>query len=229
MDDTQGNAAPAPEAAAQIDGGLAAKPSFAEPVASVTAPQPQPQPTQAAAQPQPTAAPAAPAAEAYVLDTTATALNPVRNHEQVMDGAIKVFTFHHGKPLPMSWPAAIRFLRHEAFKLTDKDGNLREYQHRPKQPDELGAGERFKLGEDEVVARYGELSIKALYARTLELPGGEQFQANAFKSEAEARTTMVGFIKKMKKQMAEANKSQERDVGADAFVPAGESTNDFDD
>jgi hypothetical protein len=152
----------------------------------------------------------------FVLDTTTTVANDEKNprkHEQFVDGRLRPFYFQHGKPLPMVWAMALRFLKHDGFKLTNENGELLEYQHRPRQPDEYGAGERFKLAEDEVIARYDELSTMALYRRALELPGGEQFENMKGVSANEMRAALVGFIKKMKKQMAEANKSKEPDAG----------------
>jgi len=147
----------------------------------------------------------------FVLDTTA--VSGPRTHEQIIDGMVKSFTFEQGKALPLPKAVAIKFIRHDAFKLVDKDGNLIEFKRRPKQPDELGAGETLVLAQDETIARYDELSTPSLQARVLEMAGGERF------AEAPVRGEMIAFIIEAKVKAAKANVSREADVGKDEFLP----------
>lgn len=196
-----------------------------QPVVALAAEQPaKPQEAPRVSVPPVPAAPAEPA-KVYVLDTTATAERPIRKHDMVIDGLIRPITFEFGKPTALDQHVAIKFLKHDGFKLTDKDGNLLKYEHRPKQPDELGAGEKFKLGENEVVARYDELTLASIFARACELPGGEQFA----KQTKPDRGEMIAFIKATKKKMAEANKSKEADIGKDDFIPEADADGGFED
>lgn len=157
-------------------------------------------------------------ATVFVLDITATSESPVRTHELIVDGVLKPFVFHHGKPLALPLPIALKFLKTESFKRTDAAGNVIEFKRRPKQPDELGAGEKIRLGDHETIARYDELSSAALLQRAAELPGGEVFA----KSGTPDRDGMIEFIKETKAKLKKANTAKERDVGDDEFVPEAE-------
>jgi hypothetical protein len=156
-----------------------------------------------------------------VLDTTATPEFPKRVHEMIVDRILKSFTFEHGKGLEMPREIALKFLKWEAFKLVDAKGNVLDYQRRPKQPEELQAGEALTLADNETVARYDELSNGALQARVLELPGGEQFAVNP------SRDAIIRFIVAHKQKIAATNRSRESDlamgetdvVASEAFVP----------
>ena len=106
----------------------------------------------------------------FVIDTTAKPGNKPRDHQQIVDGVIKTYSFWAGKPLELPLAVAIKFLKHEEFKLTNAQGDLLPYHRRPKQPDELEAGEHFKIADDETIAKYGELTNRALFQRALELP-----------------------------------------------------------
>jgi hypothetical protein len=188
--------------------------------------QPQGQPDMAAAATTKTDAPKTKkkAEPMFVLDTTASAASGPRSHELIVDGLIQVFTFNPGKPLELDQATAAKFLKHDAFWLTDEKGKKIAYARRPKQPDELGAGEKFVLAEDQTVAKYEELSPKALYARCLELPGGEKF------SRSETRpsdASMIKFLMDHKAKLAKLNTSKESDTGDGEFTPEAEADDDL--
>lgn len=151
----------------------------------------------------------------FVIDTTAVAGKGPRVHEMIVDGVVKSFTFEPGKPLELALPIAIKFLKHEAFRRTDEHGDLQPYHRRPAQPDELGAGEQFKLADHQTIANYGELSNMALLQRCLELPGGELIDKTD-------RKAVIDFITKTEVARREANKAKTGDVGRDDFVPVPE-------
>lgn len=151
-----------------------------------------------------------------VLDTTAQAGQPARAHEMIVDGAVKCFTFEAGKPLALPPAVALKFLRHDAFKMTDPNGTPIAYKRRPKQPDELEAGEKLVLKDEQTVANYDELSTAALQLRVLEMPGSDQF------AEAPSRKAMIDFLISTKLAAAKANTSKEADIGRDGFVPEAE-------
>lgn len=162
-----------------------------------------------------------PAPVMRVVDTTAVPFDELskrggpRTHVLVVDGLNKSFTFqpHEAKELP---PAiAVRFLKDEAFKLVDKEGNPIEYRRRPRLPEELGAGERLAVADDEVIARLEELTDKALQLRALELTGGEKF------AEAANRADMIAFLTEHRKKRAKANAAPP-EVGGDTFTPEPE-------
>lgn len=164
-----------------------------------------------------------PAAPWYVIDSTATPKDErvygsgPRTHEQIVDGVHMPFTFEYGKPLAMPEKIARKFLKHDAWKLTDASGTVLPFQRPPKQPHEAQAGEQFKLADNECVARYDELSNEALKTRVLEMPGGEKF-ADA----APSRKAVIEFIVQTKLAIAKANTSKVPDTGKDDFVPEPE-------
>jgi len=167
----------------------------------------------------------------FVLDTTAVQGQPPRTHDMWVAGPrgtgkiLKSFTFEPGKPLKLPFPVAVRFLAIDAFKHTDEQGNLLPYSRQPKQPEELGAGEKFEIADNQTIARYSELSTMALIQRTVELPGGEAAV------EGKDRGRMIDFIIEQKKKKRDANleKRPARQIAGQAeegdseeFYPAAE-------
>lgn len=152
-----------------------------------------------------------------VLDTTAQPAegNPTgkRVHSQLIDGQIKQYEFLPGVGVDMPQAVALKFLKHDAFVLVDADNNPLPYDRTPKQPEELGAGETFKMAENETIARLDELTNSALLKRVLGMLGGEKFAENP------DRAAIIAHIIAGKKTLAIANKSKVRDVKADEFVP----------
>lgn len=150
-----------------------------------------------------------------VLDTTAIA-GPPREHEQILDGQIKAFKFEAGKGLELPEAIAVKFLKHDGFKLVDEDDNVIEYQRAPKQPDELQAGEKLILAGDEIVARLDELTNAALLKRAMAMPGGERF------ANEPNRAAIIAFMIQTKAKIAKANISKDKDVGELDFVPSAD-------
>lgn len=156
----------------------------------------------------------------FVLDTTAgpdttdmagKTIPGARIHEMPVDGVIKTYKFERNTPLELPVAIAVKFLKTEAFKHTDKDGNIIAYSRPPKQPDELQAGEKLELAVNETVARYDELSNAALQQRVLEMPGGEKFADNP------TRKGMVDFVVATKEAAKKRNVVSER--SPDTFIP----------
>lgn len=156
-----------------------------------------------------------------VLDTSAVPSenSPTgeRSHAQIINGITKIFRFLPGVGTPMEPSIAAKFLRHEAFRLVDADGNELPYERVPKQPTDLQAGEKLVLADNETVARYDELTNAALLQRVLPLPGGEKFSADA-----PDRKAVIDFIIAAQQKLAAAKRSRVRDVGNDEFVPAAD-------
>lgn len=157
-------------------------------------------------------------AEQTVLVLDTTAVDGPRTHEQIVKGAVKPFTFKPGEPLDLPVPIAVKFLRHPAFRPVNAKGETIAYERPPRQPEDLGAGERLVLADSETVARYDELGTKALLQRALEMPNGEQFAT----TDKPDRGELVKFILETKAAQRKANASKEPDVGKDAFVPDAE-------
>lgn len=148
----------------------------------------------------------------YVLDSTAVTGQGNRTHSQMVDGIETPYVFEPGKPLGIPAAIAIKFLKHEAFKLCDEKGTLLPFKRRPKQPDELEAGETLKLSDEECIARYDELSDRSLQARVLELPGGEKFATNP------SRQAIIDFLVEKKAEARKINAAAP-ERGRDDFVP----------
>lgn len=168
----------------------------------------------------------------YVIDTTAVPdrvsgdgqarIPGHREHEMIVNGNRKVVRFEHGKPTALPWPLAMKFLRHtEVFKLTDEHGNEMEFQATPRQPEDMQAGERFRIDDNEVVARLDELTTHALRVRCAMLPGGDDI------AEKGTRDEIVKFIVERTVQMRVQRQSQEPDVGEDSFTPPPVDEDDF--
>jgi hypothetical protein len=147
-----------------------------------------------------------------VLDTTA--VDGPRIHDMDVKGAIRKFKFEPGVGTEMPATVAAKFLKHAAFTLVDENGNALKYERAPKQPEELQAGETLVLAPHETVARFDELSSRALVQRCAEIPLGEKFAL----AEKLDRPGMIAFLVdaaaiKRKKNPATS------DVASDEFIP----------
>lgn len=166
----------------------------------------------------------------YVLDTTAVPLTGhdeqdkakgrgPRTHEILIGGTVRTFTFKPNEGLELPYVIAMKFLKTEAFRCVDKEGNPIAYHRQPKQPEELGAGEKFVLADHQTVADYHELTNMALFQRCVEMPGGERF-ASGQKPDREG---MIAFIIKTTLDRRKANTAKEPDLTAENFIPREES------
>ena len=144
----------------------------------------------------------------WVIDTTAIELTGhdaedkakgrgPRAHQIHEKGLLKTYIFHPGKPLLLPLPTAIQFLKIAAFQRTDENGEALPYHRQPKQPEELGAGEAFKLADNHTIADLGELTNAALMQRCLETPGGDTIRRE--------RDGMIDFLVKAKIKKREAS------------------------
>ena len=171
----------------------------------------------------------------YVLDTTALPSRGPREHEMIVSDARgqklrKAFKFEPGVPLELPFAVAIKFLKIPEFKRSDKDGNLLPYQRQPKQPNELGAGERFALADHQTVADYHELATMNLLQRVYELPGGELLEKSTDRENIPAfREKLINFLIRTTVERREANAARAsgiapknapaRDVEIEEFEP----------
>lgn len=148
----------------------------------------------------------------FVLDMTAIPGKGTRIHEMVVEGRIRTFKFEPTEALELPVAIAIKFLKHKEFRRTDAHGNLLAYRRQPKQPDELGAGEAFKLEDHQSIADYCELTTVALLQRALELPGGEMLPDKT------DRQALIDFLIKSKVKRRAANVERTRAKAAQTEV-----------
>lgn len=118
-----------------------------------------------------------------VTDSSATAEHPVRNHEVMVDGQVRQVEFKYGEPTVLSMDVAMKFKK-DGFKIADFDG--REVKPNAVTDETV----RIRIGDDEVVAKYEELSIDALQMRAVVLPGGERFLQGPVEKDA-----VIAFLK----------------------------------
>jgi hypothetical protein len=114
-----------------------------------------------------------------VTDTTCTPAYPTRTHDIMYQGRRAQVTFNYGNPLRLPIDVALKFLKDEAFVVTDEDGN--QYDPTPKAPEAAGA--EFKLAPDEIVAKLDELTQEALYLRAKQLNGSDHIKKGTPKTE----------------------------------------------
>jgi hypothetical protein len=112
-----------------------------------------------------------------VRDSSCTATHPTRKHTVLLNGEFIEVVFLYGQQTLLDFDLAMKFNK-EGFTLLDPDSN-REVTT-PAQTDELV---RLKIGEDEIVAKYEELTDTALKMRAAVIPGGEKMLLEAVERE----------------------------------------------
>lgn len=161
----------------------------------------------------------------YVMDTTAQPPNVKRSHEMIVDdkGTRKSFTFEQGVPLALEPSIALKFLKHEAFKRTNEKGEPLPFKRLPKQPEELQAGEKLVLADDQTIANYDELSTHALQHRVLEMPGTQRFAGDK-----PSRPEMIAFLVSAKaKAKATPPELRRREPEVEEYEPDAEIGDEF--
>lgn len=153
----------------------------------------------------------------FVIDTTAvpTSDNPdgVRTHTVEVNGMDKRFVFKPDEPKELPKFVAAKFLKHEGFIRVDEEGNQMPWEDVPKQPDELAAGEKFRLEANQTIARLDELTNEALAHRAALLPRGD-----VMLNQATRREEVVNFILDAEKKRRVENTRPEND-DPDMYTP----------
>lgn len=149
----------------------------------------------------------------FVLDTTAQP-GVDRTHEMLIEGRLVPFTFKYATPLKLPFAIAMKFVNIAEFVSTDENGVPTPFKRTPVQPEQLQAGQRFRLADDETVARYDELTIEALLIRAAIMPGGEAIKRNSGKQ------AIIDFLQETAKARRAAN--VQNDIDPDSFIPEPE-------
>ena len=119
------------------------------------------------------------------IDPSAVHGYPPRLHEIVVDGKAHPYTFHPSVAVTMPRTHAMKFLK-AGFHVIDPKGNVMV--NAPAGPDPHQTA-KFELGEEEVVARYDELTLEALLLRVNQMIGGERLQRT------DGKDAMIAFLK----------------------------------
>ncbi len=104
-----------------------------------------------------------------VIDQSANAECPVRVHDVIVNGQIEKITFEHGRETLLPYHIGVKFMQ-DGFIVMDIESNIQ--MQCPAKTDETV---RIRINEDEVVARYDELTDSALKLRAAARDGGEKF------------------------------------------------------
>lgn len=124
-----------------------------------------------------------------VIDQSATAENPTRVHDVIIDGQIQKITFNHGVATELPYATGLKFMQ-DGFTVLEHDTDIPL--KRPAATDETV---RFRIGENEIVASYDELTDAAIKLRAASKPTGEKFIVGEFDRKA-AITFLKGVAEK---------------------------------
>lgn len=147
-----------------------------------------------------------------VVDSSVTAESPERTHEVNIDGEVTSVTFKRGEETIVPFKVGIKFMQ-EGFKVF-KPGTDTELMVPPKTDQTI----RNRISEDEVVAKYDELTVGALKVRAAAKPGGEKFLVGEVD-----KADMINFLKDGYIQPSLV----EETVNIDEIVPKNPSAKDM--
>ncbi len=119
-----------------------------------------------------------------VIDSSCTSEFPIRTHDIVVKGEIIPVTFKYGEEKILPLEHGIKFLQ-DGFTVFEE--GKKTAMDLPAFTDDTI---RNRIGEDEVVAKYDELTEAALKLRAAIIPGGEHFVGDDI-----AKTDVIGFLK----------------------------------
>lgn len=144
-----------------------------------------------------------------------------RTHQQLVDGMVKSYTFVYEKETMMPEEEARKFVKTEAFIVLDHNHN----RVLPSVPIDRGVGERVRLGVNEAVARFDELTTSALVSRVSSEIGGERFTRNHNREE------LIDFLMQSRARRNRAVRGVPEDPDTaemprnelDSLVPMGEA------
>lgn len=106
-----------------------------------------------------------------VIDSSVTNDHPKRVHEVMVNGVLQRVEFNLGAETLLPYEVAVKFTQ-DGFRVFEKDSTV-EIKAPPKTDETV----RIRIKDDEVVAKYDELTLSALQLRAASRPGGEKFMA----------------------------------------------------
>lgn len=119
-----------------------------------------------------------------VIDSSCTAESGIRKHTVIVHGVETAVDFEFGKETILPYDSAVKF-NMPGFRVEDPETG-EELRPSPKTDETI----RTRIGPDEIVANYDELTVSALIMRASTLPNGEKFLDNKAK-----REDIVAFLK----------------------------------
>ena len=121
-----------------------------------------------------------------VIDSSTTHECPERIHDVIVDGQVTSVRFTLNVPTLLPEKTALKFMV-DGFSVVDAESGA--VVPRPAFTDETV---RNRIGEDEIVAKYEELTDEALQMRAVVLPGGEIF---AVGGDVISKQNLIDFLK----------------------------------
>lgn len=122
----------------------------------------------------------------FVRDTTALDDERPRVHTQMIGGKPMDYAFYRGKPLPLEFAVAMKFLKVDSFIVSTDEAGLHRY--KPTAEGKTTDGSKLVLQPDQCIANYEELMQEFLVIRANQRPGGEGFKKNA------KRADLIAFL-----------------------------------
>ena len=138
-----------------------------------------------------------------VMDLTATADCPVRDHEMVVDDRVQKFAFSMGEAKVMPYTTALKFSQNPGFEVSHMDD--RPFVAPPSDVDERDEIPKISLEDDEVIARMDELVKPALLVRA-------QIIDDTIK-DSTGKDELVAFLKADRLAKKKANSSPDSSAG----------------
>lgn len=149
--------------------------------------------------------------ELRVIDLSATAENTERVHDIVVDGQVKQVRFSYGKETVLPYNEGIKFLQSGFLVL--EPGQDNPMVPAPKTDETI----RFRIAEDEVVAKLDELTNSSLKLRVAARPGGEKLVIGA-EFDREAAISFLKGAQKPKAAVADEDLIDDEDEDKDGIV-----------
>lgn len=136
-----------------------------------------------------------------VSDTSATAENPTRTHHVTVNGIMQEVVFKYGEMKELAYETGIKFLQ-DGFIIREPGSD-----NPMKRPAATDENVRIRIGADEIVASYDELTDSALKLRAAGKPDGEKFIVGEF-----SRESAIDFLKGAAEAEATAANDDELEI-----------------
>ncbi len=144
--------------------------------------------------------------------STGATIKGERRHDITYDGAIRAVIFKNGQALPLPEELAVKLLKADNFARVNEKGEELDWKNPPKQPDELGAGEKLALADHETIADLSELTLEALKIRAMREKGGEKLKNSG-------KEAVILFLVSIAKLKREQNMGRDLTQTGDMYDP----------